>query len=95
VGSEMCIRDRYLYSELKRLDLEFVPSQANFVLIDIGMNSRTAMAELMKQGIIVRPADMFGSPAHIRLTVGTPEENIRFINELERLLESNRLSNPI
>lgn len=85
----------YLYGELKRLDLKFVPSQANFVLIDIGMNSRTAMAELMKQGIIVRPADMFGSPAHIRLTVGTPEENIRFINELERLLESNRLSNPM
>jgi histidinol-phosphate aminotransferase len=79
---------KYLYGELDRLNLKYVKSDANFVLIDIGVDSRTAMNELMKKGIIVRPADIFGNPTHIRLTVGTKEENSRLVVELETLLKN-------
>jgi len=74
---------RYLYSEFERLGLKYIPSHANFVLVDIGVDDRLASKELMKRGVIVRSGDIFGYPNYLRVTVGTPDENARFIAELE------------
>ncbi|PIU26622.1 MAG: hypothetical protein COT10_07725, partial [Candidatus Aquicultor secundus] len=60
---------------------------ANFILVDIGIDDRMMSLELMKRGIIVRSGDIFGYPKYFRVTVGTPEENKRFIGELEALLK--------
>lgn len=78
----------YLYGELEKLDVDFTRSEANFILVDIGVDSRNAMNRLMKKGIIIRPVDVFGSATHIRVTAGTPEENSRFIKELKTLLKN-------
>lgn len=76
----------YLYQEFARLSLDYVPSHANFVLLDVGVDGRALSNELMKRGVIVRSGDIFGYPQHIRVSVGTPDENARFINELENVL---------
>lgn len=73
----------YLYREFDRLGLQYVPSHANFVLVKVGMDDRTLSNELMKRGIIVRSGDIFGYPGYLRVTVGIPDENKKFINELE------------
>jgi histidinol-phosphate aminotransferase len=80
----------YFYKEFDRLGLDYVLSFANFVLVDIGRNDREASLDLMKSGIIVRSGDIFGYPNWLRVSVGTPQENARFITELEKLLKSKQ-----
>jgi histidinol-phosphate aminotransferase len=44
---------------------------------------------LLRQGVIVRPVANYGMPNHLRVTVGIPEENARFIEALKRFLIPN------
>jgi histidinol-phosphate aminotransferase len=76
----------YLCTAFDRLGLTYVPSQANFVFVDIGMDSRAAFRLLIMEGIIVRTGDIFGYPNFIRVTVGTMEQNRRFIQALEKIM---------
>ncbi len=68
------------------MNLEYVPSQANFVFLNIGVDSAKVFAELLKQGVIIRTGTPFGMSNWIRVTVGTPEMNERFLKALEVVL---------
>jgi histidinol-phosphate aminotransferase len=81
----------YLEKEFKRLKLEFVPSCANFILVNVGDGDRIFRA-LQKRGVIVRPMRGYKMPQWVRVTVGLPEDNRRFIRALE--LEVERASRP-
>ncbi len=72
----------YLYKEFKRLRLEYVPSCANFVLVNVG-DGDGIFRGLQRRGVIVRPMRGYKMPAWVRVTVGLPEENRRFIAALE------------
>ena|SRR5271165_1035204 len=63
------------------LGLEFVPSQANFLLVRVGDGARVFDA-LLHRGVIVRPLKLYDLPEWIRVTVGTAEQNERFLREL-------------
>lgn len=76
----------YLYSEFEKMGLEYVPTQANFIFVDTGKNCQEVFKKLLKLGIIVRTGDIFGFPTFIRVTIGTPEENKRFIDGLKEVL---------
>ena len=69
----------YLYKELDSLGLKHVPSQTNFIYIPLGQDANALYDKLLGQGIIVRP---MGSQ-EIRVTIGLPEENKRFIEALK------------
>lgn len=71
----------YLYREFKRLKLEYVPSSANFILVNVGDGDEIFRA-LQRRGVIVRPMRGYKMPAWIRVTVGLPEENRKFIRAL-------------
>ena len=58
--------------------LEPPPSVANFLFAEVGEDSRPLFEQLLREGVIVRPAGGFGAPGAIRVTVGTPEENELF-----------------
>jgi histidinol-phosphate aminotransferase len=75
----------YLYGEFKKLGLEYVPSSANFVLVNVGDGDEVFRA-LQRRGVIVRPMRGYKMPAWIRVTVGTMEENRRFIGALKASL---------
>jgi histidinol-phosphate aminotransferase len=74
----------FLYSELSRRGVKFVPSFANFLLLDVGRPGREVTAELLKHGVIVRPA--WGCPTCIRVSVGTREQNQSFLGALDKVL---------
>lgn len=77
---------RYLTEEISKLGLEYVPSQANFILVRVGQGLDT-FQELLRRGMIVRPMMEYDFPEYIRVTVGTIEENHLFISELRDVLK--------
>ncbi len=72
----------YLEKEFKKLKLTFVPSCANFVLVNVGDGGKV-FDGLQCRGVIVRPMAAYKMPAWIRVTVGLPEENRKFISALK------------
>ena len=78
---------RYLYQEFERLGLDYVPSETNFIFVNINRDSKEIFTALLKEGVIIRTGDIFGYPNYIRVTVGTPEQNKRFIVCLERVMK--------
>ena len=69
----------------RKLGLEFVPSQANFILVRVGDGQRV-FGELQKLGVIVRPMGGYQLPEWVRITVGTPKENKRCLEALKTVL---------
>jgi histidinol-phosphate aminotransferase len=76
----------YLYQQLGKLGLDFVPSVANFILIDLGRDGRVICKNMFKFGIIARDMRQYGLNNFIRVTVGTFSENNKFIEVLKRTL---------
>jgi histidinol-phosphate aminotransferase len=66
----------------RELGLEFVPSVANFMLVNPGDGDRV-FDTLQRRGVIVRPVTSYGLPEWVRVTVGTAEHNERFLAELK------------
>lgn len=69
---------------LDRLGFSYVPSKGNFVLIRVGDGDAYFRA-LLRQGIIVRPVDNYQLPEFIRVTIGLPEQNERFLKALAQI----------
>ncbi len=76
----------YLYGELRRLGLKYIPTQTNFIFILPLGDAREVVRALFKRGIIVRHTRAFDAPEGFRVTIGTPEENRIFIENLEDVL---------
>jgi histidinol-phosphate aminotransferase len=76
-----------LYGALAKLNLRYIPSQANFIFIDAGLDCQVLFKKLLLKGVIVRTGDIFGYPTFIRLTVGRPAENAKFLRCLQEVLE--------
>jgi len=74
-----------LRASCERLGVAYVPSWANFLLVDVGEGSRVYEA-LLRRGVITRPMEVYGLPRHLRVTVGTPAENQRFVDSLAAVL---------
>ena len=70
------------YRELGKLGVEYVPSEANFVLIKLPMAGRDMFQCLLKRGVVVRPVDGYGLKNYIRVSIGLLQENERFFKEL-------------
>jgi histidinol-phosphate aminotransferase len=66
---------------MRAIGLEPLPSAANFLLVDLGTpeRAREVHAALLARGVIVRPVRAFGAPSALRVTVGFPDENARFL----------------
>lgn len=76
-----------LTRELERRGMRAVPTQANFIYIDTARDARRLGEELLCRGVIVRVGDwIFGDPTFIRVTIGTPEQNERFIEALDKAI---------
>jgi histidinol-phosphate aminotransferase len=76
----------------KKLGLEYLPSFANFVTFEVprhgeGPRAGAVYEKLLRRGVIVRPVAGYGMPDYLRVTIGTPKENERFLEALERALE--------
>ena len=63
----------------------FIPSETNFVTIDIKKDGREVCTELQKKGVIVRPLTGYGMPTFLRVTIGTMAQNRRFVDALKEI----------
>lgn len=77
----------YFESELKKLGLEYCPSQGNFIFFDLKRDSSLIFEELLKRGVILRPVKNYGFPTHMRMSVGTMAENKKAIETLKEVLK--------
>jgi histidinol-phosphate aminotransferase len=75
-----------LYRAFDRMKLEYAESHTNFVLVKIGPQAGQVHQSLLRRGIIVRPCIGYDLPDHLRISLGTVEENQRFIHALEEIL---------
>jgi len=72
--------------ELKKANVCYIPSLGNFITIDIKRDGLEVYQKLLHQGVIVRPLGAYGMPTHLRVTIGTTDENEKFIRALHEVL---------
>ncbi len=78
----------YFYSEFKKMGIDYVPSQGNFVLFDTGKDSLEVYEKLLSKGFILRPVRNYGLTQHLRMSVGLQNENVAAIAALSEVLKS-------
>ena len=79
----------FLYASLKNLGLEYMPSQANFLMINVGRSADDVFEQLLKRGVIVRSMSSYSYPEYIRVNIGLHAENVRFLQALEGVLSED------
>ena len=77
----------YLSDGCSKLGLRCLPSVANFLCIEIGERAAAIYDALLEQGVIIRAIENYDMPQHLRVTVGSMEQNQRFLETLEQTLE--------
>jgi len=82
------VRDglRTLQSGLERMGVRCFPTQSNFFLIDVDTEADRVFEMMLRKGVIVRSMAAYGYPRYIRINVGRPEENERFLAALREVL---------
>jgi histidinol-phosphate aminotransferase len=78
-----------LVNGLTALQLEYIPSETNFMMFDTGMSATSVASQLANRGYQVRVG--WGMPRHIRVSTGTVDEMYGFINALQAILGQNSL----
>ncbi len=78
----------YLCRELKKMGVKIVDTVTNFILADLKRDAKGIYESLLREGVIVRPMGVWGLPTFIRVTIGKPKENQRFVKALEMSLKS-------
>ena len=101
IGAEVALADRkyvgecielneegrvYLYREFERMGLDYLLSQGNFITFDCSCEAAPIYTELKHQGVIVRTLANYNLPDHLRVTIGLPDENKKFVAALEQAL---------
>jgi histidinol-phosphate aminotransferase len=78
---------RQIEEGAQQLGLEWIPSSGNFITVRVG-KANEVFRRLLKRGVIVRPVGgAYQLPEHLRVTIGTPEENERFLSALAASLK--------
>jgi histidinol-phosphate aminotransferase len=71
---------------LRQMGLGWIPSRANFIAVDLGREAASVYDGLLREGVIVRPIGGYGLPNHLRVSIGLPAENSRFLEALSKVL---------
>jgi histidinol-phosphate aminotransferase len=73
----------FLSRELSARRVKYVPTCSNFIFMDVGKPSKDVDAAMLKQGVIIRPMAGWGFPTAIRISIGTHEQNVKFLQALD------------
>jgi len=77
----------FLTTKLVEMGYHPIPTFANFIFFDAGEDAAALSKRIQSEGVIVRPLGPWGIPTGIRVTIGTPEQNQRFIAALAKATE--------
>lgn len=86
-SQELVMQERErLYVSFRKLGIRYTESMSNFVLVELGPESDFIYEQLMARGIIVRHGKTWGLPLHLRITIGTAEENDNLLTALSGIM---------
>ncbi|WP_277585435.1 histidinol-phosphate transaminase [Psychrobacillus antarcticus] len=68
-------------------NLDYFPSQTNFILMEVKADSDVVFQGLMKRGFIVRSGNVLGKPGYLRITIGTEQQNNELLEKLDEVLK--------
>jgi histidinol-phosphate aminotransferase len=71
---------------LQKLNLDFIPSLGNFITLNVKQNGADIYQKLLRLGVIVRPLGAYDMPTYLRVTIGTAEQNARFLQALHDVI---------
>lgn len=77
----------YLTSQFEQMGLSYYPAHGNFIMVDVGRPAGKVFDGLLRRGIIVRGGHQLDFPTKIRVTVGSQEQNEKFIQALAAVLD--------
>ena len=75
-----------LQNGLLELNLPFVETAGNFILVDFGSDALPLYQAFLQEGIILRPVGVYEMPTYLRVSVGLPEQNARFLQACKKVL---------
>ena len=75
----------YLCKEFDQMGMKYAPTFGNFIFVDTLMDVAKLDIELLKRGIIIRPGIQWGFYSHMRVTIGTMDENKKLIAAIKEL----------
>jgi histidinol-phosphate aminotransferase len=74
-------------AELKDRGVDWIPSQTNFLLCEMPFTGRTVYEAMLYEGVITRPVEAYGLPNHLRISIGTEQQNEACLDALEAALD--------
>lgn len=77
----------YLTTEFNRMQLDMFPAFGNFIMVDVHRPAEKVFNELLKRGVIVRGGHQLDFPTSLRVTIGSRQQNEKFIAALEEVLK--------
>jgi histidinol-phosphate aminotransferase len=77
---------KYLYEEIGKMGLRYIPSEANFFLIELSFEAKRLFEAMLRRGVIIRSMASYGMERFIRVNAGLPDENMRFVRTLKQVL---------
>lgn len=70
---------------LEKLGIEYIPSVGNFITVDMKADALEIYNKILHKGVIVRPLVPYGLPNHLRITIGTHDQNVRLLQVLQEV----------
>ena len=84
---------KFMETELEKLDIKFINSSTNFILINLSdkdkFSAKNAVLFFKNNGVLVREMNVYNLPNHIRVSLGTKEENEYFLKLLKKFITQN------
>ena len=77
---------KQLIAAFEKMGLKYIPSVGNFICVEFDRDGLGIYEALLHKGMIVRPIGVYGMPNHLRVTIGSEEENTKFIQSLSEVL---------
>jgi histidinol-phosphate aminotransferase len=74
----------YLQNAFTEMGLSFLPTMGNFISVNVKQDGLALYQKLLQQGVIVRPVTNYDMPEYLRITIGSQDQNERFIETLKR-----------
>lgn len=81
-----CQGKQQLENGFKQLNISYIPSLANFISFDVKQDANIVYQKLLQKGVIVRPLVAYGMPSYLRVTIGTSQQNERFLMTLKTII---------
>ncbi len=76
----------YLQTAFADMGLKYLPTMGNFISVNVAQDGMALYEKLLQQGVIVRPVANYAMPEYLRITIGTKQQNERFIETLKQVL---------